>query len=87
MTAFKERDSLLVERFVASFEKLDELTAWDSDPVACQLAVGHPDQFGFKRWRPAKVDTELELLEPLYYQIARSLPASFRASRSFLSVG
>jgi hypothetical protein len=40
-------DDLLLERFVATFEKLDELTAWESDSIAQQLAVGNPDQFGF----------------------------------------
>jgi hypothetical protein len=66
-------DDLLLERFIASFEKLNELTAWDTDPTAQQLAVGDPDQFGFRKWRPIQVKTPASLLDPLYAK----LPARF----------
>lgn len=67
-------DELLLERFVASFEKLDELTAWDSDPIAKHLAVGNPDQHGFKHWRPVAVNTPASLLDPLYAKLPARLP-------------
>jgi hypothetical protein len=72
-----EHESLFVERFVASFEKLDEMTSWDHDPVACQLAVGDADPFGHKRWKPAKVDAPRELLEPIYSKLPARFPPLF----------
>jgi len=68
-------DELLVERFIASFKKLDELIA--GDPIARQLAIGDRDQYGRRRWRPIwrpiRVSTEFSSLEPVY----SSLPAPF----------
>src|SRR5258708_2636651 len=43
------------------------------DPVAWELRVGQPDQFGMTQWRPAKTKTDPELLGSLY----ASLPARF----------
>lgn len=67
-------DELLLERFIASFEKLDELTAWDSDPIAKRLAAGNPDQLGFRHWRPIPVNTSASLLDPLYEKLPARLP-------------
>jgi hypothetical protein len=67
-------DELLLERFVARFEKLDELTAWDSDPIAKQLVVGNPDQLGFRHWRPIPVNIPASLLDPLYARLPARLP-------------
>jgi hypothetical protein len=45
----KEHESSLVEQFVASFEKLSEMSADETlDPVAWQLASGEPDDLGRK---------------------------------------
>jgi hypothetical protein len=73
----REHESLLVERFVASFEKLDEMIAWDHDSVACQLVTGDPNQFGHRRWQPTKVDTDLEMLEPIYSKLPARFPPIF----------
>jgi len=83
----REHESLLVERFVASFEKLDDMTAWDHDSVACQLVTGDPNQFGHRRWQPTKVDTDLEMLEPIYSKLPARFPPIFERLVSFVSVG
>jgi hypothetical protein len=72
------RDELLVERFVASFEKLDEMAAFENlDPIAWQLAIGDRDQYGRKRWRPIKVETEISSLEPIYSRLPARFPRLF----------
>jgi hypothetical protein len=72
------KDELLVERFVASFEKLDEMLVFEeTDPVALQLAIGEPDQHDFRRWRPIKVNTETSALEPIYSRLPARFPRLF----------
>ena len=71
-------DELLVPRFVGIYEKLDELTAWETDPISQQLAVGAPDGYGFDKWRPFQVNAASSLLEPLYAKLPRD-------SQSFLN--
>ena len=65
----------LLEQFVASFEKFDDMmsTSRELDPVSWELRIVEPDQYGFIQWRPAKVSTEPRLLDPLY----EKLPARF----------
>jgi hypothetical protein len=71
-------DELLVERFVASFEKLDEMAACENlDPIAWQLAIGDRNQYGSKRWRPIKVETEISSLEPIYSKLPARFPRLF----------
>ena len=77
MASLKNREVSLVEGFVASFEKLDEMTAWDHDLVACELATGDPDEFGRRRWQPRKIDSQPELLEPIYSRIPARFPPIF----------
>ena len=74
MTAVRVTDELLLESFVASFEELDELIAWETDPLKQELAVGDPDQFGFRKWRPVLTCTAPSLLEPLYAKLPARLP-------------
>jgi hypothetical protein len=60
-------DEALLKDFVASFEKFDDMLAMDpSDAVEWKLAVGEPDQYGWKRWRPAKIGTNTSFLAPIY---------------------
>jgi hypothetical protein len=69
------REDLLVERFIASFVKLDEMIANQVlDPVAWQLAIGDPDRFGNRRWRPIKVSSEFSWLEPIYSRLPARFP-------------
>ena len=67
-------DSELIDAFVATFEKLDDLwTSYELDPIAWQLAFGNLDEYGFKQWRPIRVSTAQSSLEALY----ANLPARF----------
>lgn len=67
-------DSELIDAFVNSFEKLDDLwTYYELDPIAWQLAFGDLNQQGYKQWRPLTVSTEKSALETLY----ANLPARF----------
>jgi hypothetical protein len=71
-------DELLVERFVASFEKLDEMLVFEEeDPITLQLAIGEPDQYDFRHWRPIKVNTEVSALEPIYSKLPARFPRLF----------
>lgn len=79
MASVREHETSLVDRFVASFEKLDEMTAMqDLDPTAWELTVGdaHP-QFGYKHWRPIRVDSPAECLEPVYSKLPARFPSLF----------
>jgi hypothetical protein len=77
MPSIHERESSLIDQYLACFEKLDETTAWDTDPVASHLAVGEIDQYGFKHWRPAKVRTDAKHLQPLYSKLPARFPPLF----------
>ncbi len=73
---------LLVADYVASFEKLDEMIVYETDPIAQQLAVGDPDERGFRRWRPYEVIAEPLMLEGF---IRSWLLASRRSSSAWFS--
>jgi hypothetical protein len=72
-----KKAQLLVERFIDSFGKLDDLTAFDTDPVAGELTIGEPDQFGFKHWRPSKFSTDEASIEQLYANLPGRFPRLF----------
>ncbi len=75
--AFDKRrpHDLLVERFVGSFERLDEMSV--SDPIALRLATGDRDRHGSRRWRPIKVETESSSLDLIYSTLPRRFPPLF----------
>lgn len=78
MVSVKEHESSLVDRFVASFEKLDEMSVFETDPVAASLAVGAPDpSYGFKRWKPIRAETSPESLELIYSKLPARFPKIF----------
>jgi hypothetical protein len=66
----------LLEEFVASFSKLDEMTvrAEESDPVAWELRIGEVTEYGWSRWRPVKAETNRALLEPVYAKLPARFP-------------
>ena len=67
-------DSDLIDAFVATFERLDDLwTSYELDPNAWQLVFGSLNEYGCKQWRPIRVATEQSALDELY----ASLPARF----------
>ena len=69
------KDASLVEQLIGSFEKLGDLKANAIlDPAAWQLAVGEPDEFGAKDWRPLKQETDRIHLNSLYSVIPSRFP-------------
>jgi len=70
-------DELLLPRFVGTYEKLDDPTVWETDPISQQLAVGAPDGYGFDKWRPFQVNAASSLLEPLYAKLPARFPKLF----------
>ena len=72
------RDKLLAEGFVSTFEKLDEMAAYeDLDPIVGQLALGAPDKYDRRRWRPLKANTEFSSLEAIYAKLPARFPPLF----------
>jgi hypothetical protein len=68
------QESDLLEQFVASFERFDDMrTSREHEPLAWDLKIGEPDEFGWFDWRPARIATDPKLLDPLY----ANLPARF----------
>lgn len=66
---------MLLSQFVAGFATLNDMRADEViDPVAWQLSVGEPDQYGCKTWRAAKTETDRSLLDPLYSKIPARFP-------------
>jgi hypothetical protein len=69
------KEIALAERFVASFEELDEMSANEVlDPVAWQLATGEFDRYDCKRWRPIRMNTSRDALEPIYAKLSARFP-------------
>ncbi len=79
MSSIRQRDSTLIERFVSTFEILDDMTAWDTDPVAASLTVDPSDQYGFKHWKPVRMETNTRHLEPLYSKLPARFPRLFES--------
>jgi hypothetical protein len=71
------KDELLLERFIASFERFDDLTAHKTEPFEPQLAIESPDKRGFAQWRPVRTNTATSLLEPLYAKLPARFPKLF----------
>lgn len=67
----------LIDRFVASFDKLDEMTASAHETIAYQFASTEPDEHGWVEWRPKKVQTDHASLEPIYSKIPAKFPRLF----------
>lgn len=78
MTSIKKREAELAERFIACFEKLDDMSVFhETDPVGWSMATDEPDEYGFKHWRPIRVETPPECLEPLYSKLPARFPPLF----------
>jgi hypothetical protein len=75
MASVESYEKLLLQSFVASFEKLDDMDAVEHIyPIAWQLAVGEPDVYGRRKWRPIEVTTERECVEPIYAELPARFP-------------
>ena len=71
-------DELLLARFVASFAKLADLSAFrETDPAAWALRLGKAGKFGAHSWRPRAVKTSRSSLEVLYRQLPARFPALY----------
>lgn len=64
----------LLQKFVASFEKLDQMSDFKGiDKVSWELRVDEPDEHGQFDWRPVSYVTERNFLDDIY----QKLPATF----------
>ena len=74
----KEYRRQLLERYIASFSKLDDMEATEEfDPIGWQLAAGPADEYGFKKWQPARITTDESALNPFYAELPTRLPRLF----------
>jgi len=71
------KDEQLIEDFVACFEILDEMRADGFDAPAMGLAVGEPDAYGHRRWKPIHVKADRACLGPIYAKIPSRFPPLF----------
>jgi hypothetical protein len=69
------RDDDLIGRFVATFERLDDLICLPSEPPPLELAS--PDSDGWDRWHPAAIATGRKDLEDLYEKVPGPFPALY----------
>jgi len=68
----------LIERFIASFQKLDEMAEFpEIYPMVRQLAVGNPDSDGRLRWEPLRKRTDPSQLDPLLAKLPAKFPPLF----------
>ena len=66
-------DTELIERFVLSFEKFDDLLAFG--PVSPELDAGLDDSpWARQKWRPAPIPTPTSALAPPYLELPGRLP-------------
>ena len=66
----------LIDKFIASFEVVAEnLDVFKTiDSIAAPLAVGPTNEYGQRRWRPIKVQTDLTALDPVYAKLPARFP-------------
>lgn len=77
MSQSSKEQQLLVDRFVASFERLADLTVFDTDVIARQLVVNDPDQHGYRHWRPIKVTADRSAIDQIYADLPARFPPLF----------
>jgi hypothetical protein len=71
-------DEELLERYVATFPKFDEMVADEfSLPGAIELAVEMVDGYGRKLWKPIRVETPPSRLEEVYAELPARFPHLF----------
>jgi hypothetical protein len=65
-----QTDDKLIEDFLATFPKLNEMsTSYEPDDIAWEFAEGEPDEWGGKQWRPHRVLTDRSALEFIYQKL------------------
>lgn len=74
----ESQNDLLLAQYVSSFERFDEMHENpDIYPHTRALATRAPDEYGYVRWRPRRVDPDPELLAPLYAKLSAQFPPLF----------
>jgi hypothetical protein len=73
----QNRRQELIDRFVSSFEKLDEMTAFPHETIALQFATSEPDEYGGLHWRPKKLQTNSAALQAVYAYLPARFPPLF----------
>jgi hypothetical protein len=60
----------LLDQFVSTFPKFDDMSATrELNPVAWELRINEPGQWGRFKWRPARVTTNPSFLDAIYEKI------------------
>lgn len=78
MPSNDERANVLIEQFIASFSKFDEMAVFrEIDPIAAELGIGKNDTFDRIPWRPSRSATSKAALEPLYADLPARFPPLF----------
>lgn len=73
-----EAEEDLLEQFVGAFGKLAEMAEFTNiHPVVAELAVSVPNEWGQTHWKPSKVATARELLDPVYDKLPARFPPLF----------
>jgi hypothetical protein len=71
-------DEELLERFVATFPKFDDIVADEfSPPAALQLVVEDTGLYDVKLWKPVRVETPLSQLDEVYAELPAHFPRLF----------
>jgi hypothetical protein len=70
------KDAELIDQFVASFEKLDEMSELrETNPIAWELRVSEPnDEWKWFEWRASKIITDRSHLDAVYQKIPARFP-------------
>jgi hypothetical protein len=70
----------LIDRYVASFEKLDDMTmSGVIDPGEWPIGEVETDELGLQVWRPLRSDTPAIALDTLYEKLPGRLPRLYEA--------
>ena len=73
-----KNDELILDQYISSFERLDSLLDIETlGPVAEELFTGERTEYGWKRWRPIKVHSELSTLDPIYAKLPARFPTVY----------
>jgi len=68
----------LLEQFVSAFGKFAEMAEFvNIHPIVAELAVGEPNEWGQVIWKPSKVKTAREQLDPVYDKLPARFPPLF----------
>ena len=71
-----KNDPELIRRFVASFERLGDVSCPPDEPPPDELSAG-TDADGWHRWRPAEIPSVRDQLESLYQRLPGRFPALY----------